>query len=138
MIKKCFKCNVVKGLECFYKHPKMKDGHVNKCKECNKKDVRQNREKKAEYYRKYSNERYANEEHVRRRITEFAKKWRQENPEKYKAHTIVNNAKRSGKLALKPCEVCGSWENLHAHHDDYSKPLEVRWLCAEHHRKHHV
>lgn len=25
-----------------------------------------------------------------------------------------------------------------AHHDDYAKPLEVRWLCALHHQRHHA
>jgi hypothetical protein len=40
--KNCFKCNLEKKLEDFYKHPTMPDGRVNKCKECNKKDVRGN------------------------------------------------------------------------------------------------
>ena len=40
--KTCFKCNLEKKLEDFYKHPQMPDGRVNKCKECNKKDTRDN------------------------------------------------------------------------------------------------
>lgn len=40
--KKCFKCGIEKPLDDFYKHPQMKDGHVNKCIDCNKIDVRQN------------------------------------------------------------------------------------------------
>ncbi|MFC3331681.1 hypothetical protein ACFOEM_04310 [Paenalcaligenes hominis] len=35
------------------------------------------------------------------------------------------------------CEVCGK-SKVDAHHDDYSKPLEVRWLCREHHMQHHA
>lgn len=40
--KKCFKCGTVKPLSEFYKHPAMSDGRVNKCKDCNKKDVKGN------------------------------------------------------------------------------------------------
>lgn len=45
--KKCFKCNLEKKLDDFYKHPQMPDGRVNKCKECNKNDVRENYKVKA-------------------------------------------------------------------------------------------
>lgn len=38
--------------------------------------------------------------------------------------------------AKQPCEVCGA-EKSEAHHDDYTKPLSVRWLCRSHHRLHH-
>lgn len=39
-----------------------------------------------------------------------------------------------GRLVRKPCEACGS-EKSQAHHDDYSKPLDVRWFCFKHHRE---
>jgi len=35
-----------------------------------------------------------------------------------------------------PCEICGC-EKSEAHHDDYSRPLDVRWLCRVHHLMHH-
>jgi len=55
-------------------------------------------------------------------------------PEKVKARSRVSDAVRSGKLTKQPCEVCGS-ARVQAHHDDYSKPLEVRWLCRTHHNE---
>jgi len=60
MTKKCFKCNNVKPLLDFYKHPQMPDGHVGKCKECNKKDVKDNSILKKEYYRNYDKDRIRN------------------------------------------------------------------------------
>jgi len=53
-------------------------------------------------------------------------------PDKYKARYIVRNAVRLGQLTKEPCEICGSTE-VESHHDDYSKPLEVRWFCHQHH-----
>lgn len=51
--KECFKCNTVKTLSEFYKHPGMKDGHLNKCKECNKVDNIKNWNNKREEKREY-------------------------------------------------------------------------------------
>jgi hypothetical protein len=63
-----------------------------------------------------------------------------------RARTVLNKAVRRGQITRQPCEVCGESPTNHngtsgvqAHHDDYSKPLDVRWLCtfchAAHHRK---
>lgn len=58
MKKRCFKCNKLKKLEQFYKHPKMPDGTVNKCKNCNKKENILNRNKKRDFYLALDKERY--------------------------------------------------------------------------------
>lgn len=56
--------------------------------------------------------------------------------EKFEARSIVKWAIEQG-LKVMPCEICQSTENVEAHHDDYSKPLDIRWLCQRHHREVH-
>ncbi len=49
-----------------------------------------------------------------------------------KAWRMVEKALERGQLVRLPCEVCGD-KGAQAHHDDYAKPLDVRWLCKRHH-----
>lgn len=63
--------------------------------------------------------------------------WRIRNPEKRRAHLVVQSALRRGELQRQPCEVCGTRESVDAHHDDYRAALEVRWLCRRHHKQRH-
>lgn len=63
--------------------------------------------------------------------------WRRANPDRYLSHVAVQKALTQGKLVKGPCEVCGS-RIVDAHHDDYSKPLAVRWLCRRHHSRLHA
>lgn len=63
---------------------------------------------------------------------ERKRRYRERNPEKHSAHLAMRNAVRSGKLIPSACEVCGS-AKTEGHHDDYSSPLNVRWLCKKHH-----
>ena len=53
------------------------------------------------------------------------------------ARNLCRKRIASGVLIKQPCEVCNTNVNIEAHHDDYSKPLEVRWLCRKHHCEHH-
>jgi len=52
-------------------------------------------------------------------------------------HKKVARAIVAGKLIRLPCEICHD-PNSEAHHEDYTKPLEVQWLCGDHHREHHL
>lgn len=58
------------------------------------------------------------------------------------AHGAVRNAIRRGELKRGPCEICGAVHGeggalIDGHHDDYSKPLAVTWLCRSHHKQIH-
>jgi hypothetical protein len=56
--------------------------------------------------------------------------------EKFLCRSNTRHAIRRGKLKRLPCVVCGK-ERTEAHHEDYKKPLEVIWLCRQHHRERH-
>ncbi len=62
--------------------------------------------------------------------------YRERYPEKKSAHNAVYRALRQGTIKKQPCH-CGS-KDVHAHHDDYSKQLEVMWLCPKHHGERHA
>lgn len=151
-MKTCFKCLKKKHLTAYYKHAKMKDGHLNKCKECTKLDNIENRNNKIEYYQKYDRERanlpkriairnqitkrWATDPLLKKIKNKRQTEWREKNKEKRAAHVLTGNAIRDGRLIRQPCEVCGK-KKVEAHHDDYLKPLDVRWLCRKHHMEHH-
>lgn len=77
---------------------------------------------------------------VKAKMRRERRKKMQSDPEfrrKVRARERVRGAIRSGRLEKEPCEVCGGTERIHAHHDDYDRPLDVRWLCALHHTQLH-
>lgn len=63
--------------------------------------------------------------------------WQVKNPEKRAAHKAVEWALKRGALVRGCCVRCGA-EKAQAHHDDYSKPLEVMWLCRARHVERHT
>jgi len=63
--------------------------------------------------------------------------WYARNKLKKTTHGKVCRALKSGKLTRQPCQVCGEMR-VQAHHEDYSKPLDVMWLCTKHHAERHV
>lgn len=148
--KVCFVCNEKKPITEFYRHPATRDGHLGKCKECTKAAVRANRAARIDHYREYDRRRF--QENPERRAAHLAlmrsipssvtqprkDAYRARNREKASATTSVNNAVRNGKLEKRStCEICGSTDRIHAHHHDYSKPLDVWWLCDHCHKRLH-
>lgn len=134
--KMCFKCEQIKPLSQFYHHSEMFDGHLGKCKECTKVDVAINRRLNIKYYQGYERDRSKLKKRAdnRKRVTT---KKRKEFPPYQRAHNAVARAIANGKLKREPCQMCGTEKFVHAHHDDYTKPLEVMWLCAQHHAARH-
>lgn len=149
MKKTCFKCGEVKPLSDYYKHKKMLDGHLNKCKECTKKDVNKHREENIDKIREYDRNRPNKAERVKQsseyQKTERGKEVKRKALKKYRmdlvkkqAHIDLGNAVKYGKIE-KPsnCQNCGVECNPHGHHDDYYKTLDVRWLCVKCHTDFH-
>lgn len=135
-MKQCFKCGETKPLAAYYAHPYMADGHLNKCKECTKKDVAENYRAKRPQYADCDRMR-SNRPGRKIQQLESQRRMRAKWPEKYHARLILSNALRAGKINRQACEECGSIVDVEAHHADYSRPLDVRWLCFAHHRQLH-
>ena len=147
----CFKCNEEKTFSAFYPHQGMTDGVLNKCKECTKKDVAENRNKNIDYYLEFDKRRANNPARVDARLkysktadgikagNEAKVRWTIANKLKRSATSMLRSFVRNGKI-IKPstCSVCGEEKKrIEGHHDDYAYPLSVRWLCSKCHRAWH-
>ncbi len=128
-MKVCFKCSRALPRTEFYAHPMMGDGLLGKCRGCAKADVRANREKRADYYNAYDRARAR--KGLKRRLL-----WSKNNKGMVAASHAVTRAIQKGLMLRQPCSECGDAKS-HGHHEDYSKPLEVIWLCQKHHRRRH-
>lgn len=144
----CKSCGLEKPLSDFYRNKIISDGYENTCKECAK--------KRSLEWRLKNPDRVRENNRVRNQLPESkayqkmwivspagkashartVQKWRIKNRNKCRAHKKLNNAIIRGDITRLPCEKCGAVK-VDAHHDDYSKPLEVRWLCRKHHIEHH-
>jgi|WetSurMetagenome_2_1015567.scaffolds.fasta_scaffold51455_3 hypothetical protein len=135
MLKECFKCHKMLEANNFYKHSKMADGLFGKCKECTKKDVKNrydNNFEKIQVYEKIRSRSIKRKEMV----GIYNKNRKLKNPIREKARYLTSNAIRDGRIKKEPCCECGN-KKAQAHHGDYSKPLEITWLCFTCHRKRH-
>lgn len=132
-MKTCFKCGTEKPLSEFYPHPRMADGRLGKCKDCTRRDVAENREKRIVEVHAYDRDRYQRPE---RKAAVYRSKIRRMrlDPTKDYARKAVARALKSGRLVRQPCFYCGA-PKVEAHHDDYSRPLDVRWACFKCHRE---
>ena len=116
---KCSFCKEEKDASFFHKDSTAKTGCSSYCKSCKK--------NKDQIYTK-------NTLYTTRKVqkAEYRKKF----PERKYAHLQVYYALKKGTLSKQPCFMCG--EKAEAHHPDYSRPLDVVWLCSPHHRQAHI
>ena len=148
--KKCQQCGATKTTEEFYRKKDTVNEYYPQCKECGRAAKRvysaKNRDQILAYAKRYyaknkekclAATRKYQAEHPEQ-IRAHQKKWYGKNKHKKAAQQRVFKALKSGKLKKENCKVCGSSENIQAHHPDYSRPLEVVWLCHTHHQKNHV
>lgn len=133
-MKYCGSCETDKENNLFGKRKASNDGLSAKCKTCQKV---YDKARANDPHREEQRRIYQQTDEGREAGNKAKAKYRKLNPNKYKAHTIVNNAIRSGKLFTEGCESCGADDPTHAHHDDYNKPLNVRWLCPLCHSQWH-
>ena len=117
---RCYLCKIIKPYASFYKDKHSKRGITTRCKNCDGERAR-NRErynKRRGYFMGYQ------------------KKYTESYPEKVEARIAARKAVKSGFIKIEPCTACGSLK-VEGHHPDYSKPLEVMWLCSKHHQRLH-
>lgn len=103
-------------------------------------------DKNKDKIREYEKERYLKDKERIRNVQKIyngtkeylvvRKNWRDRNKLQTKAQWAISRAVSRKKIKRMPCEICGEI-NTQAHHDDYTKPLEVRWLCRLHHMEFH-
>jgi hypothetical protein len=132
--KKCPKCKKNLPICEYSKRSNRKSGIASRCKKCLKISDRMyrqvNRIRIAKYAKKY---RQINKD----RILEYNKKHKPVTRLHSKAHWAVRSSLIRGLIRKEPCKYCGDL-GTEAHHSDYSKPLDILWVCKKHHRRIHA
>jgi len=153
--KRCACCLTIKIVSAFSGDRSRPDGLARNCRKCDAERSKQRRLRDGDLLRvrerlRYSaspdRQRWAAAEYRRsdrgKRLNALAvQRYRARNAEKYAAHLEVRKAIAADMLAKPSCcelaHLGGCSGRLEAHHHDYSRPLEVRWLCVSHHQSRH-
>jgi hypothetical protein len=114
-MKQCGRCKESKPLSEYNKDKYTKSGYRSQCKECMSKE----RDKMKDYYKQWREQ---------EEIKEIYRKYRKE---RYFLNKKKSDARNKARVLTSPdkCEKCLIIAKVQAHHDDYDKPLDVRWLC---------
>lgn len=129
----CAKCGELKPEYGFARAKHLPRGRSYLCKICKKAYDIAYRDVSAEANKQRASYSYAKNRDKRLR---YYKEYAIKNKHKRQAKDKVRWALFKGRLTKGPCEVCGALK-VQAHHNDYSKPLEVKWLCPRHHQRLH-
>ena len=144
--RQCAKCGKVKSLDEFVNHKGVKQDKDYYCKPCfNEKSkdwIRRNKYQHLQIARDFY---WKNRDRLRSRKTKSPPIWLRENL-RVKAkvrrsdplNKIKNKARDITKYATKikliekrdTCQICGEKKRLTRHHNDYSKPLDIIWVCT--------
>lgn len=137
---RCTRCSALLSEEQFYPRKYSANGLTSQCKKCHTDGVTETRDRDLTKKRGVESKRRAQARDPERLLA-ASLRTKAKYPEKVKARNLLTSAVRYGKI-VKPtnCERCGTVAELHGHHADYSKPLDVAWLCpschgAEHRRE---
>lgn len=146
----CRRCGEDKPIEQFTKAQRCKFGRAHTCRACTaaiaQEWAEKNRAQSREIKRKWRSNnpqkqrtseasyRDSHRDDIRARSRNYEKK----NLDKKRCHKMVHYAIDRGRM-VRPtsCPKCGKQKDIHAHHEDYSKPLEVQWLCSTCHVRLH-
>ena len=126
----CIKCNISKPLDLFYKSTIYKSGH-GECKTCVRSRV-------AAANKKPHRVAYFNSQLYRDRHKSRFQSYLNKYPARHAVRIQTNKAIEKGLLTrASHCESCNATGKIEAHHDDYNKMLDVRWLCIPCHKDWH-
>ena len=124
----CSKCKIEKPVEAFGIERRCKTGRRYQCKACYRERYKRDRDKNLAWQKAVP---------LAKRM-EYINKYEAKNPGKKEAWIIFRKALYHGEITRpEQCEDCGKKKPLDGHHGDYSKPLEVDWLCRACHKRKH-
>jgi hypothetical protein len=130
-MKECYKCKETKPLDSFNKNSRTKDRKNYYCKECCRLYSQSEKGKASQRKSQESPHGKASRRMVQRRDKTLNSR-KSRNKKYNNAHNKVRSAITNGELTPQCCIFCGEVET-EAHHDDYSNPLDVVWVCKKHH-----
>lgn len=121
----CERCQTEKPLEEFYRNRSRPQGRSYWCKDCCKLYERLP-------HRKGRHTKWRNSPKGKLKTKQYSQEHYQGEKPKQKARSAIHRLIKMGIVKRMPCEICGDG-NSQGHHPNYSKPLEVMWLCQSHH-----